>query len=513
VSLSLVIGATRSGKSAHGERLALATGLPVRYVATADDSDPLFADRIAEHVERRPAEWTTVVAEDSLAEPLAVDGCVLLDGLGVWIAGALHRAGAFEDDAPGAIDAASTTVRSGIGEIVAAAQRADVVVVAEEPGAVNGSAASRAWADLLGEATQAIAAKAQRVERVTGGRAQLLTPPVDDPRLRVHGDTAVRPGDADHAVTVLAGGPPDWVLDVIATTPVDRYPSEDGAIRAIAALHGRAPEEVVPTNGAAEALWLLGPALRPALAACVHPAFTETEAALRVHGVPVVRVQRDPGRGFALDPSTVPDEADLVVVGNPASPSGTLETADAVKSLRRPGRVLVVDEAFMTMVQGEQGSLAAEALDDVIVVRSLTKALAVPGLRVGYALAPAQLAEKLRAVRPPWSANSIALAILEAAVEHPATLQSCAARAGRDGADLDVRLRGLGLVRTWPSATNYRLVEVPDGPAVVSALRDRSIAVRMAGSFPGLTDNHLRITARDAASNQRLVDALKDALG
>jgi histidinol-phosphate aminotransferase len=136
----------------------------------------------------------------------------------------------------------------------------------------------------------------------------------------------------------------------------------------------------------------------------------------------------------------------------------------------------------------------------------------VPGLRVGYALAPAPLADKLRAVRPPWSANSIALAILEAAPEHPATLQSCAARAGRDGADLDVRLRGLGLVRTWPSATNYRLVEVPNGPAVVSALHDQSIAVRPAGSFPGLTDNYLRMTARDAASNQRLVDALKEAL-
>ena len=144
----------------------------------------------------------------------------------------------------------------------------------------------------------------------------------------------------------------------------------------------------MPTNGAAEALWLLPAALRPALAACVHPGFTEAEAALRAHGVPVARVLRDPERDFALDPAAVPDAADLVVVGNPASPSGTLDPAAALLALRRPGRVVAVDEAFMDLVPGEPASLARERLEDVIVVRSLTKSLGIPGLRAGYAIAP-----------------------------------------------------------------------------------------------------------------------------
>src|SRR5205085_2760047 len=94
-------------------------------------------------------------------------------------------------------------------------------------------------------------------------------------------------------------------------------------------------------------------------------------------------------------PGAVPAEADLVVVGNPASPSGTLDPAAAVLALRRPGRVVVVDEAFMDLVPGEPATLAGDPLDDVIVVRSLTKALAVPGLRVGAALR-----ERAIAVRP-----------------------------------------------------------------------------------------------------------------
>ncbi len=132
----------------------------------------------------------------------------------------------------------------------------------------------------------------------------------------------MRPGDADHAVNVLAGSPPTWLRAALRTAleqDAARYPDEREALAALAALHGRDPEEIVPTNGAAEALWLLPAALRPKQAACVHPGFTEAEAALRVHGVPVVRVLRDPDRGFALDPAAVPPDADLVIVGNPVS--------------------------------------------------------------------------------------------------------------------------------------------------------------------------------------------------
>ena len=175
--------------------------------------------------------------------------------------------------------------------------------------------------------------------------------------LRRHGDTDVRPGDADHAVNVVGGGPPAWLREALEAALDDgrrsAIPTTRPRVKALAALHGRDAAEIVPTNGAAEALWLLPAALRPTLAACVHPGFTEAEAALRAHGVPVARVLRDPGAGFALDPAAVPEAADLVIVGNPASPSGTLDPATAILALRRPGRVVVVDEAFMELVPGE----------------------------------------------------------------------------------------------------------------------------------------------------------------
>jgi histidinol-phosphate/aromatic aminotransferase/cobyric acid decarboxylase-like protein/adenosyl cobinamide kinase/adenosyl cobinamide phosphate guanylyltransferase len=520
VSLTLVIGGTRSGKSAHAERLAHATGLPVRYVATADAADPSMAERIAAHAARRPAGWETVEANGSLRPALAgCDGaCVLLDGLGVWIAAALHRAGAFGED--GALAAARAAILAEVEALAAAAAGPDpLIVVAEEAGhgLLPPDAGSRAWLDLLGEAVQRLADAADRVELVVAGRALALDgapAPAPPAALRHHGDADVRPGDADHAVNVLAGEPPDWLRDALRHAldgDADRYPDDAAAAAALAALHGRAADEVVPTNGAAEALWLLPAALRPRLAACVHPGFTEAEAALRAHGVPVARVLRDPEQGFALDPAAVPGEADLVVVGNPASPDGTLHPAHALAALRRPGRTVVVDEAFMDLVPGEPASLIREPLDDVVVLRSLTKSLAIPGLRAGYAVAAPALAARLRAVRQPWSVNALALAALTAAAARPDALTQAAERARAEREDLAARLAALPGVRTWPAAANFVLVEVPDGPAALAALREQRIAVRPCASFPGLGANHLRVTARAPEQNARLACALGEA--
>jgi histidinol-phosphate/aromatic aminotransferase/cobyric acid decarboxylase-like protein len=153
-----------------------------------------------------------------------------------------------------------------------------------------------------------------------------------------------------------------------------------------------------------------------------------------------------------------------------------------------------------------------ERLDDVVVVRSLTKALSIPGLRAGYAVAAAPLAARLRAVRPPWSANALALAALAATARRPDALAAIAERAAAERDDLARRRSAVAGLRSWPSAANFCLVEVADGPALVAALRARSIAVRPAASFPGLGPRHVRLTARSPRRNALLVAAIVEAL-
>ncbi|MDQ6777327.1 MAG: bifunctional adenosylcobinamide kinase/adenosylcobinamide-phosphate guanylyltransferase, partial [Actinomycetota bacterium] len=169
LTLTLVIGGTRSGKSLHAERLAHATGLPVRYVATADASDPSMAARVTAHAARRPAGWTTAQADDDLVGALAGEGVSLVDGLGVWIAGVLYRA-----------RAGAEHVRRQVEGLIEAAGHSELIVVAEEAGqgVLPADAESRAWLDLLGDCVQQLSTAAERVDFVVAGRAIALGDPM-----------------------------------------------------------------------------------------------------------------------------------------------------------------------------------------------------------------------------------------------------------------------------------------------------------------------------------------------
>jgi precorrin-6B C5,15-methyltransferase / cobalt-precorrin-6B C5,C15-methyltransferase len=212
MTLTLVTGGTRSGKSARAEALAAATGRPVRYIATADPADPSMGARIAAHVARRPAGWATVQAPPRLADALDPDdgSCVLVDGLGGWLACALEAGGAFETGAGETAARVREAVLADLDALGAAAARIgrDVIVVAEEAGQgmLPGDRGARVWLDLLGESVQRLAARAQRVELVVAGRPVALAGA--PPQLRFHGDQ--RGGGGVSVIAVVGIGADGW---------------------------------------------------------------------------------------------------------------------------------------------------------------------------------------------------------------------------------------------------------------------------------------------------------------
>ena len=263
------------------------------------------------------------------------------------------------------------------------------------------------------------------------------------------------------------------------------------------------------TNGAAEAFTLIARALRPRLAVCVHPSFTAPEAALRDAGHEVARVLLAPP--FALAPDDVPADADLVVVGNPTNPTGRLHPAAVLERLARPGRVLVVDEAFADAVPGEPASLASRRdLPGVLVVRSLTKAWGLAGLRVGYVLGEPALLAALAQAQPPWPVSSLALTALEccSTPEAVAWVERQAATAAGWRQALAAALDALpGVEVAAGGQAPFLLVRVADGAAARLRLRDLGIAVRRGDTFPGLGDQWLRIAVVSPEHHARIVDA------
>lgn len=335
--------------------------------------------------------------------------------------------------------------------------------------------------------------------------------------LRHHGDAELAAGLVDLAVNVRAGTPPDWLRTVLHAALDDSagYPDAGPARAAVAQAHGRAQSEILLTAGAAETFVLLARALRPRLAAVVHPSFTEPEAALRAAGHPVTRVLLPAETGYRLEPRAVPEDADLVVLGNPTNPTSVLHPAADIASLARPGRVLVVDEAFADTVPGETESLARRAdLPGLLVVRSLTKTWGLAGLRVGYALGPAELVARLGEQQPRWPVSTPALAALAACTTPTARAEAEAAAASlaRDRAALLATLPDEVTVLGEPRSS-FLLLRVPHGGRVREQLRRRGWAVRRGDTFPGLTSDHLRVTVRDPQTSHAFAAALADVLG
>jgi histidinol-phosphate/aromatic aminotransferase/cobyric acid decarboxylase-like protein len=314
--------------------------------------------------------------------------------------------------------------------------------------------------------------------------------------LRLHGDVLAQDGLLDFAVNVWPGARPAALERALANGPTAGYPDETRARAAVAARRGRSADEVLLLNGACEAFWLLAHALRPERAAVVHPSFTEAEAALLAAGADVTRVFREPVT-WTFDAGEIPHDAELVVVGNPNNPTGGVDPP-----LQASGLV-VVDASFAEFVPFEPSG--------DVVIHSLTKLWGIAGVRAGYLLGPAELVARLEGQRQPWSVNSLACAALEACAADRETPQRVAAEVAAARAELAADLAALG-VRVWPSAVNFLLLELPNGPRVVEELRAAGIAVRPCASFPGLDDRHVRIAVRTRADNERLVDALAEVL-
>ncbi|MCA2342638.1 threonine-phosphate decarboxylase, partial [Mycobacterium intracellulare] len=230
-------------------------------------------------------------------------------------------------------------------------------------------------------------------------------------------------------------------------------------------------------------------------AAIIAPAFTEPEAALSAAGVPVHHVVLRPP--FDLAAVVVPEDADLVVVGNPTNPTSVLHGREELLALRRPGRILVVDEAFADSIPGEPESLAGDALPDVLVLRSLTKTWALAGLRVGYALGSPEVLARLTAVRAHWPVGTLQLAAIAACCAPRAVADAAAgaARLGQLRAEMVAGLASVG-ADVVDGRAPFVLFRMPDAVALRKRLHDRGIAIRRCDTFVGLDEQYLRAAVR-----------------
>ena len=295
-----------------------------------------------------------------------------------------------------------------------------------------------------------------------------------------------------------------------------RYPDLDyPRLRgALATYLGAPPENIVPTNGGAEALFLAARAASAGgKAVILEPTFSEYAAATLAASLePVRRVARRPEDGFRLDLAALDDleGVALVFLCNPNNPTGDALTRDevieVVSRVRERNVALVVDEAFADFAP--EASVVAEVGEGLYVARSLTKFFAIPGLRLGCLVCP----EPARAqeLQPSWSVNAVAAAAGAAAVRDKSFVAASLADVTRLREELYEALEALPGLSPFRGAANFLLVRGPAG--LPARLARRGVLVRGCEPFPGLGAGYFRVAVRGSADNERLLAAIREEL-
>ena len=282
-------------------------------------------------------------------------------------------------------------------------------------------------------------------------------------------------------------------MQVVSSYP---EPSATSLEQMIAHECGIKPEEVLVTSGAVDAIYLIAQAYRH-LATCkvMTPTFSEYEDACRVFGYKEC------------------DDADMCWLCNPNNPTGSVMSVGDVLDLAKRYKMLVVDQSYedYTLEPLPQPADVVDH-DDIILLHSMTKRYAVPGLRLGYVTAAASIIKRLRTQYRPWAINALSLEAGKWLVAHQLTAIPNLAQYLEETQRLRRVLNEIDGIEAQDTKTNFFLCTIAQATArelKEYLAHEHGILIRDASNFTGLTQHHFRIAAQSPEANDALVEAIK----
>ena len=330
----------------------------------------------------------------------------------------------------------------------------------------------------------------------------------------------------DFSASINPLGVPAEVLLALqeALARINDYPELAAAslCRDLADYYRLPPENLLPGSGSTELIYLLPRVLRPRRALLIQPCFSEYAPALQQVGCRIDHLCLQPEDNFEFSVERVlaarRADTDLLLLANPGNPSGIgiptqnlLELADQLGSCR-----LLVDEAFVDFCPGRSVLNRVAAYPNLLVLRSLTKFYAIPGLRAGYLAGPATDVARLAAEREPWTLSNLAIAAAKACLTADEFRHRTLHLIPQLRSDLLRQLELLGF-RVFPGEANYLLCRLPENlpPAteIAKRLRPQGLLVRSCIDFTALDERYLRLAVLGGEQNRRLLQALRELAG
>ncbi|MDO8724943.1 MAG: threonine-phosphate decarboxylase CobD [Candidatus Methanoperedens sp.] len=326
----------------------------------------------------------------------------------------------------------------------------------------------------------------------------------------------------DFSVNLNPLGPPKLsrplgsALKSIGNYPDNRYP---GFRKAAAPSLGVKPENIVPGNGSSELIRLfVEVVIEPGDKVIIpFPTFSEYEFQCRLFGAKIDSVN------YSDITNIEPEGCKAVFLCNPNNPTGSLIEKEEVIKLAQKCKdsetFLFVDEAFIELSDPKESIAEFAASNDfVVVLRSLTKIYAVPGLRIGFAVASSEFARILNNIRIPWSLNCAALVVGEHLLKdqkgQKGYIKGSLNLIKKEREWLSSSLGAIRGLKPCPSETNFILVDIRDffigSIELTEMMLKQGIIIRDCTSF-GLVD-HIRVAVRKRQENRKLIKALSNVI-
>ncbi|MCA9829434.1 MAG: histidinol-phosphate transaminase [Dehalococcoidia bacterium] len=308
-------------------------------------------------------------------------------------------------------------------------------------------------------------------------------------------------------------GAHDAVREAIGRADLHIYPDPgQGRLRAaIAEYVGVTAEQVVAGQGADDLIDIILRLVRPAAIIDSVPTFAMYGFLAKINGARVIAIPRSSGFEVDVAATVVAIEANpgaIVFLTSPNNPTGNRVRDEELSELLATGALVVVDEAYIEFSGGTHTRLL-DANPNLILLRTFSKWAALAGLRVGYALCHAALAERMMAIKQPYNVNIAAEAAAIAALEHRGEILETVRMLAAERERMTTLLAGFGWLRAHPSEANFVLFDVEgrNAGAVADGLRRQGVLVRYYNR--PLLENCIRISAGRPEDTDRLVEALK----
>jgi threonine-phosphate decarboxylase len=327
----------------------------------------------------------------------------------------------------------------------------------------------------------------------------------------------------DFSANINPLGPPPGVLAALekclAPVSLRSYPDSQAFVSALAEKYGVDRDAIVIGPGSAALMFAVLRATLPSSALVMEPGFDEYFRACAAVEAQAPRLRLTEEGDFAPDFAELKRivearQFDLLILNSPHNPTGRLyarEDLIALLNVAEANEVAVLlDEAFIDYAPHASLAALAAARSGLVVLRSLTKFYAIPGLRVGYAVCSPEMAAAIRRQFDAWPVSTIALEAGRAALNEEEYERESRRVNTRARKEFAAALSEIGL-SVFPSDANFLLARLPYGSGAELAewLESSRILIRRCDSFSGLGDAYIRLAVRSSEDNLRLVSLIE----